>query len=63
MTLTKLVIEDKIYSNHDFSKFSLVPLEGYRKWSDYMAKEFKGYKLNNTNMTLDPSNAPLLKYD
>lgn len=58
MTCTKLVTEDRIYTNHDFAKFSLFPMDGYRLWSDYMANEFKGYKLNDADMTLHPDTAP-----
>jgi predicted glycosyltransferase involved in capsule biosynthesis len=47
MICVKLVTEDIIYVDHDFAKFSLVPLDGFRNWSSYMAKEFKGYTLND----------------
>lgn len=58
-----MVTENIILTNHDFAKFSLVPLEGYRKWEDYMANEFKGYKLNDIEMSLNPETAPVQSFE
>jgi hypothetical protein len=62
MTCTKLVTENKIYTNNDFAKFSHFPLDGYRLWSSYMENEFKGYVLHD-DMTLHPDTAPTQTYE
>lgn len=62
MSMTKLVTESLIYTNHDFAKLSLFPIEGYRLWKDYMETEFKGYSLNSDDMTLNPTTAPVQSF-
>ena len=39
--------DDYFYSNDDFYLFSIVPLEGLKKWSEYMETKFAGYQLNS----------------
>jgi hypothetical protein len=58
MTCPRLVTANKIYVNKDFTKFSLIPLPGFRNWEDYMANENKGYKLNES-LALIPDTAPV----
>ena len=62
MTLTRLVCANKVWVNNDFTKFSIVPLEGFRNWADYLAKDFKGYKLNDM-LSLIPDTVPVQNYD
>lgn len=62
MTLTRLVCGNKVWTNKDFTKFSLVSLPGFRNWEDYMAKDFKGYKVNES-LALIPDTAPLQNFD
>jgi hypothetical protein len=47
LSLVILVSEDKILFNKDFSKFSLIPLEGFRTWSQLLDTDFKGYQLDD----------------
>jgi hypothetical protein len=44
----KLVLTDEIYFSKDYTLFSLIPLEGYRKWSDVLAHDFPGFHLDMT---------------
>lgn len=61
LSLTRLVCENKVYVNKDFTKFSLFSLEGFRNYDDYLSKEFKGYKLNDM-LTLVPDTVPVMNY-
>lgn len=64
MMCVKLVTEDKIFTNNDFAKFSLYPIDGFRLWSSYMENEFRGYRLlDNEDMTLYPETAPTQSYE
>jgi hypothetical protein len=60
--LTRLICANKVYCNKDFTKFSLIALEGFRNWADYIATDFKGYKLSDM-LALIPDTAPTLNYD
>ena len=37
---------DAFYSNKDFTQFSSVELEGFKKWSVWEKENFEGYKFN-----------------
>jgi hypothetical protein len=36
ITFSKMAYADEVYFNPDYTQYSLVPLEGYVKWSDIM---------------------------
>lgn len=61
LTFVKLLMNDKILMNKDFSKFSLIPIEGYRSWSEQLATDFKGYAMNE-KFSLTNSTAPTLNF-
>ena len=44
-----LTKQDKIFYNFDFVKFSVVPLEGYKCWSQQIKEELKGYDMDVNN--------------
>ena len=35
--------DDHYYANDDFYLFSLIKLDGYKKWSEFMETKFDGY--------------------
>jgi len=63
--LVKMIVMDQILISKDVTQFSLFPLEGYKKWSEYKQDYFKDYEFNPTDprMTLVPVTAPTLNYD
>lgn len=40
---SKMLLKDMYYFNNDFTLYSLVPLEGYQKWSTLMSTMYKDY--------------------
>ena len=59
--LVKLVLEGKLFVNKDFSQFSIENIEGYKKWSEVLAQDFKGYSLND-KLVLERTTAPTLNF-
>ena len=60
-SMYQLVINDEIYFDREFVYFSLVPLEGYRKFSDLFNQEFKGYEF--INKKIQRTTAPLQNFE
>lgn len=51
------------YANKSFDLYSVVPMEGFKKWSEYLATDFKGYDFDPATNTLKPTTAPVLNYE
>ena len=45
ISFIQLVVTSKIRFNKDFTKFSVIEIDGYRLWSDLIENEYKGYAL------------------
>jgi hypothetical protein len=58
-----MIFEDRIYFTMDFTQFSLIPLEGYFKWSEILQKNFPGATLDTKTGKLLNTVSPRLNYD
>lgn len=47
MTFSKIVYNDEVLFNSDYTKFSLIPLEGYTTWSELCKVQHKGFIFNS----------------
>mmetsp|Transcript_11735 Transcript_11735/g.8558 ORF Transcript_11735/g.8558 Transcript_11735/m.8558 type:complete len:104 (-) Transcript_11735:218-529(-) len=61
-SMFQIILSDQIYFDSEFAYFSLVPLEGYRSFSQLFDGPFKGYKLSEKT-TIERATAPLLNYE
>lgn len=59
--LIDLVKSDEVYFTSDFTQYSVMPLEGYHKWSELMLTSFKGYCLDEINV-FQRATAPTLNF-
>lgn len=55
-------LRDEIFSNFDFTMFSLVELEGYKKWSVWEKEQFEGFQFNKETKLMERTTAPALKW-
>lgn len=55
--------KDEFYSNNDFSQFSNIFIDGYKKWSDFMKEKFPGYRLNEEGKILPNEGKEKLNFD
>lgn len=63
MAFCKMTFADEFYFNEDFTYFSLVPLEGYRNWTQLFESQYKGYKFNMEHLSLENAEHPILNYE
>ena len=42
-----MLLNDELYFNSDFSLYTATKIEGYRKWSELMTDDFKGYAMDS----------------
>ena len=59
--MIEIIKKDLVCFNKDFNMFSVVPLDGYKLWSEQMNTLFKGYTLDEENV-LQRVDAPAHKY-
>lgn len=59
---SKMLLRDMYYFNRDFTLYSMVPLEGYLKWSELMNNQYKDYVFNN-KLEMENKTAPTLNFD
>jgi hypothetical protein len=53
IALAKIVYNDEIYFNHDCTLYSIVPLDGYVKWSDHVRDTMPGFTFNHTKFLME----------
>jgi len=56
--MLNMYLNGKLYGNHDFTQYSLIPLEGYSLWKDALAAKHQHFELVGTQ-TILPTTAPL----
>lgn len=56
-----MVLHDDVYISNDMVQYSLLPLEGYIKWSHFMSTKMRGFKLNE-EFQIENVSAPVLNY-
>jgi hypothetical protein len=58
-TFYEMVLNDEILTNTG-TTFSMMPLEGYKKWSDHVRDKAPGFRFNEATLMLeDDSHVPL----
>ena len=45
-------VTDQYFSNDDYSKVSVIPMEGYKLYSEYHDERFRGFDIVLENKTL-----------
>jgi hypothetical protein len=59
----KMILNDEIHFNSDFTQFSLIPLEGYSTWSIKKDTVFKGYNLDRVSGKLTNVSNPTFNFE
>jgi hypothetical protein len=57
-----LIIQDRILFTRDFTQYSVIPLDGYMKWSEILESDFKGFSVDFKGAKLVNDNLPRLNY-
>ena len=55
-------LNSSLYYNSDFTKFSWVPLEGYKNWEQQSKEDFKGYEFDEENKIVRKKDMVALKF-
>ena len=56
-----MVFKDDVYFGKDMVQFSLIPLEGYMKWSEFIATKMSGFRFNS-QYQIENVTAPVFNY-
>ena len=54
--------KSELYYNSDFTKFSFVPLEGYKTWAQQSTEDFKGYEFDEENKIVRKKDMKAFKF-
>lgn len=57
------VADEAFLTNTDYTQYSVVPLPGFRPWSEYKTERFPGFEIDQERMIIRSGTAPKLNYD
>jgi hypothetical protein len=64
IAFSTMAYDDEVYFNADYTQYSMVPIEGYMKWSDIMkSKAMAGFKFNRATFQMEIDTATPLNFD
>jgi len=56
------VAEDAFLANGDYTQFSVVELDGFKRWSSWIKERFAGYSIDPETMIITPTSAPRVNF-
>jgi hypothetical protein len=60
---TDVYLEDQFFASHDYLNFSVIPIEGFNKWSVWREQKFAGYDFDLVTRELSKGTAPTLNWE